>query len=60
MNKIICLVLLFAAVTGVAWTAAQDAQTVLRLDPAIDRIVPQLARLEKLRDGYEAKNAPAH
>jgi len=59
MNKIIYLLVLFAAVSGVARTAAQDAQTVVRLDPAIDRIVPQGAQLEKLRDGYEAKNAPA-
>jgi len=60
MTKTLTLVPI-VLLTAIALTrvAAQEGGSIVRLDPAVDDIVPRSARLEKLRDGYEAPNGPA-
>ena len=59
MKTTLMLVSIIAAALSLARIDAQEAGAILRLDPALDDIVPRQAQLEKLRDGYKAPEGPA-
>ena len=47
-----------AICSGAPWSQAQESSSIVRLYPALDRIVPRSARLERLRDGYVFLEGP--
>jgi gluconolactonase len=52
------LFLAFAALLTVAGLSAQDAGEIIRLDPAINALIPANAHIEKLKDGFGFLEGP--
>jgi len=59
MKKAFTIAVLQLLICSVAsWSQAQQGGSINRLDPALDRLVPPDAKLEKLRDGYKFLEGP--